>query len=72
VAQRCDAYAISGLAASLTHTDSLLTTANKEAALIHSQKIAKNANPSLPHVQEGTEMLQALNATRFSRVCAKY
>jgi len=73
VAQRCDGYAISGLAASPTHSDSLLTNSNKESALIHSQKIAKDAKPfALPHVHEGEEMLQGLKATRFSRVCAKY
>jgi hypothetical protein len=73
VAQRCDGYTISGLAASLTHSDSLLTTANKEATLIHSQKIAKDAKAfALPHVHGGEEMLQGLKATRFSRVCAKY
>jgi hypothetical protein len=36
---------LSGLAASLTHSYSLLRTANKEAALIHSRKIAKDAKP---------------------------
>jgi hypothetical protein len=51
----------------------VLTTANKEAALIHSQKIAKNAKPfALLRVHEREEMLQGLKATRFSRVCAKY
>jgi len=34
---------LSGLAASLTHSDSLLRAANKEAALIHSRNIAKDA-----------------------------
>jgi hypothetical protein len=63
---------LSGLAASLTHSDFLLSNANKEAALIHSRNIAKDAKPfALSHaLEEG--MFQALKASRFSCVCAKY
>jgi hypothetical protein len=48
---------LSGLAAaSLTHSDSVLRTANKEAALIHSQKIAKDSKPfALPHYMKEKE-----------------
>ena len=58
---------LGGLAASLTHLDSMLRTANKEAALIHSWKIAKDAKPfTLWHVREGKGMFHVIKAALVS------